>query len=249
MLSHHIIMKHIVILLITISATAALHGQSTFPYDSVSHTLIYYQSHRLDTKVKTEDIYAASKAWFDDAARFTNKNADPPTDSVAASKIKRKRAAELQFANPRPLQMQEPIGHMLQGMGIIRYFGSMNNAIKLLYIKYDITVRIKADSASISVSNIHYFHYLPSSYRQVPVYSFAGGRPCEEVGTMETLISCGNFRDEFTSLAQYCNKVIYGQMSDFKNLLKQKKYLYDPKAASTAPAKAKVQAKGTVKKK
>jgi hypothetical protein len=38
-------------------------------------------------------------------------------------------------------------------------------------------------------------------------------------------------------------------MSDFKNLLKQKKYLYDPKAASTAPAKAKVQAKGTVKKK
>jgi hypothetical protein len=242
-------MKHFAILIITISVTASLFGQSSFPYDSVSHTLIYHQSFKLNPKVKTEDIYASSLAWFGEAARFTNKNADPPTDTAAISKNKRRRAAEEQFANPRPLQMQEPVGHMAQGMGIIRYYGSMNNAIKLLYLKYDITVRINADSASISVSNMHYFHYLPSSYKQVPVYSFAGGRPCEEVGAIESLITCGNFREEFTSLAQYCNKVIYGQMGDYKNLLKQKKYLYEPKALAAAPAKAKAPSKGTVKKK
>ena len=242
-------MKHFAILIITLSAAASLCGQSSFPYDSVHHTLVYHQSYRLNTKVKTEDIYAASLAWFSDAARFTNKNAEPPTDSIAASKNKKKRAAEEQFANPRPLQMQEPVGHMAQGMGVIRYYGSMHNAIKLLYIKYDITVRITADSASISVSNMHYFHYVPSSYKQVPLYSYSGGKPCEEVGTMESLITCGNFREEFTRLAQYCNKVIYSQMGDYKNLLKQKKYLYEPKAASAAPAKAKTPSKGTTRKK
>jgi|GEM_PF-3308605 len=243
-------MKHIAILIITLSATFTLTGQSSFPYDSVSHTVIYHQSYKLNAKAKIDDIYAAAHSWYDSAAKFTNVNAELPGDTALAKKIKKRRAAEEQFANPRPLQMQEPVGHMLQGMGIIRYYSSTNNSIKLLYIKYDITVRIIGDSASISASNIHYFHYQTASYKQVPIYNFTSGRPCEEVGTIETLISCGNFPDELASLAQYCNKVIYGQMGDFKNLLKQKKYLYDPKAATTTPAKAKAKtpAKAPVRK-
>jgi len=232
-------MRHITILIFIQAIGACASAQAKFPFDSASHQVIYTRSFKLDAKVKKADVYAAALAWFGDPAGFTRKNADPPADTANAKKNKRKAEAEAQFDNPRPLQMQDPISGKALGMGIIRYYGSMNNAIKLLYVKYDIMVEIKAGEATISVSNIHYFHYHPASYKQVPLYSFSGGRPCDEVGAIEALIGCQNFRDEFTNLTAYCNNVIYGQVDDFRKLLKQKKYLYDPKAVSISPAKAK----------
>lgn len=209
-------------------------AQAKFPYDSVSHTVIYSRSFKLNPKVKTDDIYAAALKWFADSAQFTHRNADPPIDSVKAKKNKRKKEAEEQFDNPRPLQMQDPEGRKASGMGIIRYYGNANNSIKLLYIKYDIAIKIEAGAAIISIVNIHYFHYHPTSYKQVALYNFSGGKPCEEVGTLESLIGCQNFREEFTNLALYCNKHIYAHMDDFKAMLKQKKYLYE---ASSSVAK------------
>jgi hypothetical protein len=234
-------MKHTILLLLILSATADVWAQAKFPYDSVRHTVIYTESFKLSSKVKTDEVYAAALKWFGDSAKFNHKNADPPIDTLKAKRNKKKKEAEEQFNNPRPLQMQDPVGGRVQGMGIIRYFGSANSTIKLLYVKYDIAVKVQAGLASIAIENIHYFHYHPTSYKQVALYNFSGGKPCEEVGTLESLIGCENFRDEFKNLALYCNKYIYGNMDDFKNMLKQKKYLLDQKPATTgvkAPVKS-----------
>ena len=230
-------MKPIFILLMMLHCTVDMWSQVKFPYDSASHTSVYTQSFRLNPKVKAEDVYEAALSWLSDSARFTHFNAEPPVDTIKAKKNKRKAEAEAQFANPRPLQIQEPATNRALGMGIIRYYGSMTGPIKLLYIKYDIGVRIRDGQATITVSNIHYFHYHPVSYKQVPLYNFSGGRPCEEVGTLESLIQCESFRDEFANLATYCNKQIHGHIDHFLSMLKQKKYLYESKSATAAAAK------------
>jgi len=230
-------MKHIISLITILTITCNAWAQAKFPYDSVSHTSVYTQSYRLNPKVKMEDVYASALDWLKDSVRFTHYNAEPPIDTIKAKKNKRKAEAEAQFANPRPLQIQEPATNRALGMGIIRYYGSMNGSIKLLYIKYDIGIRIHDGQATITVSNIHYFHYHPASYKQVPLYNFSGGKPCDEVGTLETLIGCENFRDEFSNLALYCNKEIHAHMEHFLSMLKQKKYVYESKPGSPAAAK------------
>jgi hypothetical protein len=210
--------------------------------------VIYSQSFKLSPKVKSDDVYASALTWFSDPVKFTNKNADPPSDPEKDKKNKRKIEAENQFENPRPLQIQDPAGGKVQAMGIIRYY-STANSIKLLYLKYDIEVKVDAAAATVTISNIRYYHYNASSYKQLPLYNFSGGKPCEEVGTLDYLIGCENFHEEFKTLAVYCNKLIYGHISDFKNILRQKKYLYEGGASAKAPVKAvtKTPAKTTAK--
>lgn len=241
-------MKHITALIMTLLTTFSGYSQTKFPYDSVSHQVIYTESFRINPRVKTDDVYAAALTWFDYVSRFTHKNATAPLDTVTTRKPNKKKIeAEEQFANPRPLQMQDPAGGKIQGMGIIRYY-STANSIKLLYLKYDIGVKVEANSATVSVSNMHYFHYNPTSYKQVPLYNFSGGKPCEEVGAMESLIACENFHEEFKTLAAYCNKQIYGHISEFKSILRQKRYLYEGTLAkANVKSAAKTPAKATVK--
>jgi hypothetical protein len=228
-------MKYIAGLIAILFFALVVSGQSRFPLDSVSHEVVFSQKIKLNSKIKTEDVYASALKWFGNPATFTKKNADPPIDTLKAKKNKRKAEAESQFDNPRPLQMQDPAGSKLVGMGISRYYGGMGTSIKLLYLKYDIYVEIKEGIATISALNIHYFHYNSQTYAQTGLYNFSGGKPCEEVGKIEALIGCENFHDEFKALGIYFNKETTVLFADFKNLMAQKKFLYDPKTASAAP--------------
>ncbi|MBS1619461.1 MAG: hypothetical protein JST76_13135, partial [Bacteroidetes bacterium] len=104
---------------------ASLQAQNTFPYDTVTHQVIYRQAIKLAAGAKTESVYAAATDWFADSARFTHYNAIAPLDTMQVKKPnKRKRAAEEQYANTRPLQMQDPAADKMQGLGIIRYYSS-----------------------------------------------------------------------------------------------------------------------------
>jgi hypothetical protein len=214
-------MKHITILIISLLVSVFAQAQTKFPYDSANHQIIYTQSFRLNPKVKSDDVYASALTWFSDPAKFTNQNADPPSDPEKDKKNKRKIETEKQFENSRPLQIQDPAGSKVQAMGL----------------KYDIGVKVDAAAATVTISNIRYYHYNASSYKQVPLYNFSGGKPCEEVGTLDYLIDCENFHEEFKNLATYCNKQIYCHISDFKSILKQKKYLNEGSPAAKAPAK------------
>lgn len=223
---------------------AGLQAQNTFPYDTVAHQVIYRQAIKLAPGAKTENVYAAATDWFADSARFTHYNAVAPLDTMQVKKPnKRKRATEEQYANTRPLQMQDPAADKMQGLGIIRYYSS-GGSIKMLYLKYDISVEVTKATAVLTVSNIRYYHFDATSYKPAPIYNFSGGKPCEEVGTLESLISCQNFHDEFKKLAMYCNKEIYGHMADLRITLIKKKLVSDgrPPAVTTNKSAPKVKA-------
>ncbi len=228
-----------------------LAAQNTFPYDSTAHQVIYRQSVKLAPGAKTGDVYAAINTWFGDSARFTHYNLVAPLDTMKLKKPNKKKiAVEEQYGNPRPLQMQDPAADKMQGMGIIRYYSS-GGSLRLLYLKYDIGVEVKPAAAVVTISNMRYFHFDASSYKQAPIYNFSGGKPCEDVGTIESLMSCQHFAEEFKKLAIYCNREIYGHVADMRSALIKKKLAGDgrppvvttakpgnkPKAMTKAPPK------------
>ena len=226
-------------ILLAIMIGMHLSAQNNFPYDTTSHQVTYRQSVRLMPKVNSADVYAAATAWFADSSKFTHYNAIAPLDTMKLKKPnKKKRATEEQYGNPRPLQMQDPAADKLQGLGVIRYYSS-GGSIKLLYLKYDIGIEVTATAAILTVSNIRYYHFDAMSYKTAPIYNFSGGRPCDEVGTLESLISCQNFHEEFKKLALYCNKEIYGHIADLRTTLIRKKLVSDgrpPAVVTNKPA-------------
>jgi hypothetical protein len=239
-------MKNLFFLFLTFHYTISVSAQTKFPYDSVSRQVVYKQSFKVKPKLKTEEVYATVQKWFSDSAKFTKMNIAPPVDNASGKKMKAKAETENLYANPRPLQALDPAGGKMNGMGIIQYYGGSTNAIRLLFIKYDIYMETKGGMVAMSVGNIHYFHYNPSTYKSSVIYSFAG-KPCDEVGTIESLIGCETFHTEFSNLALFYNKEVNRLFTDFKNLLKEKKILYDGKVANT-PASAKNKTKTPAKK-
>lgn len=244
-------MRYSALLLAMIAGACCLHAQNTFPYDSATHQVVYRQSIKLLPGTKTADVYAAATVWFGDSARFTHYNVVAPLDTMKLKKPnKKKLAAEEQYGNPRPLQMQDPAADKMQGLGIIRYYSS-GGSIRLLYLKYDIAVEVKPAAAVLTVSNIRYYHFDAGSYKPVSIYNFSGGKPCEDVGTIESLMACQHFDEEFKKLAIYCNREIYGHMADLRTTLVKKKLVGDgrppvvttakpapkPKAVTKAPVK------------
>lgn len=234
-------MRYTALILAMIADACCLHAQNNFPYDSATHQVVYRQSIRLLLGAKTSDVYAAATAWFGDSARFTHYNAIAPLDTMQLKKPNKKKiAAEEQYGNPRPLQMQDPAADKMQGMGVIRYYSS-GGSIKMLYLKYDIGVEVKPAAVTLTVSNIRYYHFDAGTYKPVSIYNFSGGKPCEDVGTIESLIACQNFGEEFKKLANYCNREIYGHMADLRTTLIKKKLAGDgrPPVVTTAKPTAK----------
>jgi hypothetical protein len=228
--------KNLLPLIIALSIAFAATGQCKFPCDPDSRKVNYTQSYKLNPKAKTDDVYSLAQTWFNVPAKFTQKNADPPADSLKTKKNKNQLEVDRQFDNSRPLQLLNPEVNKMVGLGLLKYYGGTGTSIKLLYLKYDIYVEIKAGQAMVSVSNIRYFHFAPKNYTATGLYSFAGGKPCDNEGTIESLIDCENFHDEFNGLVVYFNKEVNNLFADFKTLLKQKKALYEVKTASASTA-------------
>lgn len=226
----------------------AVSGQSHFQLDSASKSVVNKRAFKLSSKANTDDVYTLAQQWFNQTGKFSQKNADPPIDTVKAKKNKNKIEVDKEFANTTPLQMLNPAAGKVVGSGVLKYYGGIGNSIKLLYIKYDIYVEIKTGLAIVSATNLRYYHFSPRNYTTTGLYSLQGGRPCDAEGTINDLVNCENFHDEFKNLATCYNKEVNNLFTDFKSLLSQKKVLYDPKAA-TASKGSKPAAKKPVKKK
>lgn len=224
-----------------------LSAQNTFPYDSAAHHVVYRQSVKLAPGVKTSDVYAAITTWFADSSRFTHYNLVAPLDTMKLKKPNKKKiAVEEQYGNPRPLQMQDPAADKMQGMGVIRYYSS-GGSLKLLYLKYDIGVEVKPAAAILTVSNIRYYHFDAGNYKQAPIYNFSGGKPCEDVGTIESLIDCQRFPEEMKKLAIYSNREIYGHVAGLRATLIKKKLAGDGRPPVVTTAKPTVKPKAMAK--
>lgn len=199
----------------------------------------YQQTIKLNTS-KTTDVYTAVEKWFNNnAGIFTVKNAEPTVEA----KEKNKNDVDAAYGNSRPLQSLDPNANRLIGQGLIKYFGGTRTSIRLMYIKYDIVVEIKAGQLSFKATNLRYYHFDPKNYTDANVFSFTGGKPCDNTGTMDYLIGCQSNPDEFMALGAFFQQTAGKQFKALKTELTNKKYVSAPapkkNTGSTTSGKAK----------
>ena len=223
-------------LLLILSISVSVSAQQKFAFDSVSRSVTYKQSFKLNPKVKEEDVFAVAEKWFtENPGKFVQKNADLQIDTVKAKRNKNQVELDKEFGNIRPLQSLEPTGGKIVGMGLLKYYGGSTSSIRLLYIKYDLYLKIEQDVLSLSIANVRYFHFNPSTYAKMGIYGFNGGQPCEPMSNLEYLIDCETAHNEFGALASCFNKETSKLFADLKGSLKTNKVLYEPKTVSSVP--------------
>ncbi len=232
------IMKHLLLLLCLLSTCFA----TTFAAEPAIPTG-YRQVVKLSTTAKQEDVYQLAEEWFKNApAKFTQKNAEPEVEE-GGKKAKNKAVLDKEFDNSKPLQVLDPSVYKVSGLGMVKYYGGTTTSIRLLYIKYDITILAEAGQTIFEVSNVRYFHFDSKTFQEAGIYAFEGGKPCDHSGTMQYLNDCQQVKEEYTQVAQYFNQQLTSLFTDFKNTLKAKKLLY------VAPATTKSNTKKTTTKK
>lgn len=202
----------------------------------------YQQTIKLST-TKTADVYAAAEKWFtNNTGIFTIKNTEPTVEA----KEKNKNDVDAAYGNSRPLQSLDPNANRLIGQGLIKYFGGTRTSIRLMYVKYDIVVEIKAGQLSFKATNLRYYHFDPKSYTDANVFSFTGGKPCDNTGTMDYLVGCQTNPDEFKALGVFFQQTAGKQFKALKAELTNKKYVSAPapkKSSKGAASSGKAPAK------
>lgn len=194
----------------------------------------YQQTIKLST-TKTTDVYAAVEKWFNNnTGIFTVKNAEPTVEA----KEKNKNDVDAAYGNSRPLQSLDPSANRLIGQGLIKYFGGTRTSIRLMYVKYDIVVEVKAGQLSFKATNLRYYHFDPKSYTDANVFSFTGGKPCDNTGTMDYLVGCQSNPDEFKALGVFFQQTAGKQFKALKTELANKKYVSAPAPKKSTTGKS-----------
>jgi hypothetical protein len=200
----------------------------------------YQKTTKLNAGIKPQAVYSLTENWFNaNPAMFTTKNAEAPE----TSKTKNKKEVEEAYDNKRPLQSLDPAVNRVLGQGLVKYFGGTKTSIRLLYIKYDITIQATAGQVVFKVSNVRYFHFDPKSYTEAGIYSFNGGKPCDYTGTMEYLKGCQVSSAEFTALTAFFNKTVTDLNASYIKALKEKKMANPGTATKPAASKGKTAGK------
>lgn len=214
-------MKPLLLLLCLVS----LHGVITHAAEPAIPTG-YRQVVKLSATSKQEDVYQLAEEWFKTApGKFTQKNAEPPVEE-GGKKAKNKAVLDNEFNNSHPLQVLDPSVYKVSGLGMVKYYGGTTTSIRLLYIKYDITILAEARQTVFEVSNVRYFHFDAKNFQEAGIFAFEGGKPCDHSGTMQYLNDCQQAKEEYTKVAQFFNQQLTGLFTDFKNTLQAKKLLY-----------------------
>ncbi|HLP49395.1 MAG TPA: hypothetical protein VK154_00780 [Chitinophagales bacterium] len=205
----------------------------------------YQQTIKLNSTAKIADVFSTAENWiYTHPTLFTTKNAEPTVEA----KQKNKQEVDDAYGNSRPLQSIDPVANRLTGLGLIKYFGGTRTCIRMLYLKYDITIEVKQGLATFKLSNLRYFHFDPKTYKEANVFSFNGGTPCDNTGTIEYLKSCQVAPEEMNALGNFFRQTADGLYNAFKKELGNKKMLPAPTAKPATAKKPAAKTKPTVMK-
>lgn len=194
----------------------------------------YQQTIKLNSTAKIADVFSTAENWiYTHPTLFTAKNAEPTVEA----KQKNKQEVDEAYGNSRPLQSIDPAANRLTGQGLIKYFGGTRTCIRMLYLKYDITIEVRQGLATFKLSNLRYYHFDPKTYKEANVFSFNGGIPCDNTGTIEYLRGCNVAPEEMTALGNFFKQTADGLYAAFKKDLGNKKMLPTTAAGKTATAK------------
>jgi hypothetical protein len=183
---------------------------------------VYKHSFKLQANVKAEDAYNLAQDWFKSGPEvFTCENIADPIDGSG----KNKAFVEDAFKNPQPLQSLDPAAGRMAGKGVIKYYGSVNSTLGVLYMEYYVVLEVNGNELTATVSKMKYHHYNPRTYAEKPIYGWSGGEPFDAADKLENLVNNATENRDVQKVGAFVNKKVAELLSNLQSYLQSAKLL------------------------
>jgi len=191
------------------------------PVDA-SGEAVYKHTFKLQANAKVEDAYNLAQDWFHSSnAVLTCQNMADPIDGSGKSKA----FIEDAFKNTEPLQSLDPESGRMAGRGLMKYYGSVNSTIGVLYMEYYVVLEVSDHQLTATISKLKYHHYNTRTYAEKPIYSWGGGKPVDAADKLENLVSRADENKDLQDVGAFVNKSVNGLLNNLQSYLQSAKML------------------------
>jgi len=219
------------ILLIGFTCLLSVNGYAgnKLPVDAKGE-VVYKHTFKLQSGIKPEDAYNMAQDWFNSSnSVFTCQNTEDPIQGSGKSKT----FIEETFKNPEPLQSLDPESGRMAGKGVMKYYGSVNSTIGVLYMEYYVVLEVGDHELTATISKMKYHHYNTRTYEEKPIYGWKGGKPYDAADKLENMVNNADENKDVQEVGAFVNKKINSLLNNLQSYLQTEKVL-EPSQASQA---------------
>ncbi|MDB4533891.1 hypothetical protein N9242_03395, partial [Vicingaceae bacterium] len=109
------------------------------------------------------------------------------------------------FINNIPLKLSDKESKKIVAKIVNKYTGATMGCIRVVYLEYDLIVKIREGRYKYEIGNFVYTHYNQATTKQSQMYGFADEGNCKSKGSLDDLLLCARCKREFEKFYSYLN--------------------------------------------
>lgn len=195
-------------------------GQYGLPFDTIKGKVSYTLDIPIQGKVTQENLFEAYQEWFNKEVRLFSRVNNPEYICYTSEAcLENKKEVDQIFANPTPLQSIDPGSNRMATRVVVRYTGTDEALLKLMYLEYYLVLTIQEKSIHAEITDIHYNHLHAKKYTLQKIGNWTNTVSAESINKIEHLLR-RELVDlpEFQKLFKFLNEditLLYAQVADF----------------------------------
>ena len=213
-------MKIITLTLASIMIFGFCFSQTNFPKNNDGE-ISFTEVVKTNNQLNAADIYENFKEWVSSkSSNFnrsnTEKNAQGTEIWLAQTKGNFQQIDAL-FKNDNPLKLSDKESHKIIAKIVNKYTGGTMGCIRVIYVEYDLIVKIKDGRYKYEIKDFFYTHYNQASGKQIQIYGWKDEGACKSKGDLNELLSCSHCKKEFQKFYFY----LKSDLKDFTDEMKK----------------------------
>lgn len=199
-------MKKITLTLVLILTFGLCFSQTDFPKNDDGE-ISFSEVVKTNNDLSEAEIYENFKEWISTkSSNFNRSNAEKNAQGsevwLGTTKSNFQHVDAL-FDNDDPLKLSDKETKKIIAKIVNKYTGGTMGCIRVVYLEYDLIVKIKDGRYKYEIENFVYTHYNQASGKQIQMYGFKDEGDCKSKGDLSELLLCTRCKKEFQKFYSY----------------------------------------------
>ena len=218
-------MKRITLILVFILTFVLCFSQTDFPKNDEGE-IYFSEVIKTNNELSETVIYENFRDWISTKSSNFNrsnseKNAQGSEVWLGTTKNNFQHIDAL-FDNEAPLKLSDKESKKIIAKIVNKYTGGTMGCIRVVYLEYDLIVKIKEGRYKYEIENFVYTHYNQASGKQTQMYGFKDQGDCKSKGDLNELLLCTRCKKEFQKFYSYLKTDISDFIVEMKQEIDQK---------------------------
>lgn len=199
-------MKKIVLTFVLILTFGLCFSQTDFPKNNDGE-ISFSEVVKTNNELSGTEIYENFKEWISTkSSNFNRSNAEKNAQGsevwLGTTKSNFQHIDAL-FDNEVPLKLSDKDSKKIIAKIVNKYTGGTMGCIRVVYLEYDLIVKIKDGRYKYEIENFVYTHYNQASGKQTQMYGWKDEGDCKSKGNLSELLLCTRCKKEFLKFYIY----------------------------------------------